>query len=63
MEIDDTALAHLLARAGLTANAEQLAGLKAMYPRVRAMAESVRMPRGHMAEPAHLYVFDAEDAP
>lgn len=63
MEIDDTALTHLLARAGLLANAEQLAGLKEMYPRVRAMAESVRTPRDRMAELAHLYGFDAEDAP
>ena len=60
-QIDDDALAFLLARAGLSATPEQCAGLKAAYPHVAAMAERVRRPRGRMAEPALTYSFAQED--
>jgi hypothetical protein len=58
---DDDALAFLLARAGFSPTQEQLAGLKAAYPHVAAMAEHVRKPRGRMAEPALTYGFAEED--
>ena len=54
-EIDDAALDLLLARAGLSPTPAQRAALKPYYAKVMAMAASVRVPRGHMAEPAHLY--------
>ena len=60
-ELDDAALDYLLARSGLSATAEQKAGLKAAYPHVAAMAESVRKPRGRMAEPVLTYGFAEED--
>ena len=60
-EIDDTALNLLLARAGLSATPEQRAGLKLQYPRVVAMAASVRTPRSPIAELAHSFRFNQED--
>ena len=60
-EIDDVALDHLLARAGLNLSEAQKAELKAIYPGIAAMAERVRKPRGRMAEPAHTYGFAEED--
>jgi hypothetical protein len=60
-ELDDDTLALLIARAGLSPTAEQLAGLKAAYPYVAAMADNVRKPRGRMAEPVLTYGFAEED--
>jgi hypothetical protein len=60
-QLDDEALAFLLARAGLSPTQEQLAGLKAAYPHVAAMTARVRKPRGRMAEPALTYGFAEED--
>jgi hypothetical protein len=60
-EIDDAALAFLLARAGLRLTEEQKAELKSVYAGIAAMAERVRKPRGRMAEPAHIYDFTEED--
>ena len=60
-EIDDVALEHLLARAGLAPTDAQRAGLKAAYAHVAGMAERVRKPRGRMAEPALTYGFAEED--
>ena len=60
-QIDDATLDYLLARGGLTANAEQRAGLKAAYEHVATMTERVRKPRGRMAEPVLTYGFTEED--
>ena len=60
-ELDDHALEYLIARAGLSPTQEQLAGLKAAYPDVAAMAANVRKPRGRMAEPVLTYGFAEED--
>ena len=60
-DIDDAALAFLLARAGLHLTDKQKAELKSVYSGIAAMAERVRKPRGHMAEPAHIYGFTEED--
>jgi len=60
-EIDDAALAFLVARAGLELNEAQKAELKSVYAGIAAMAERVRKPRGRMAEPAHIYNFTEED--
>ena len=60
-EIDDDALTFLIARAGLSPTTEQMAGLKAAYPHVAAMAANVRKPRGRMAEPVLTYGFAEED--
>ena len=60
-DIDDAALAFLLARAGLLLTDEQKAELKSVYACIAAMAERVRKPRGRMAEPAHVYDFTDED--
>jgi hypothetical protein len=62
-DIDDAALAFLLARAGLRLTDEQKAELKEVYAGIAAMAERVRKPRGRMAEPAHVYDFTEEDLP
>jgi hypothetical protein len=60
-EIDDAALAFLLARAGLDLTQAQKDDLKSVYAGIAAMAERVRQPRGRMAEPAHIYNFTEED--
>jgi len=60
-ELDEDALEYLIARAGLSPTAEQMAGLKAAYPHVAAMAANVRKPRGRMAEPVLTYGFTEED--
>jgi hypothetical protein len=60
-DIDDAALAYLLARAGLDLTAEQRAELKTVHAALAAMAERVRKPRGRMAEPAHTYGFAEDD--
>lgn len=60
-EINDDAFEFLLARAGLDLTPEQKAELKSVYAGLAAMAERVRKPRGHMAEPAHIYNFAEED--
>jgi hypothetical protein len=60
-EFDEDALEFLITRAGLSPTAEQLAGLKAAYPHVAAMAANVRKPRGRMAEPVLTYGFAEED--
>jgi hypothetical protein len=60
-ELDDATLDYLLARSGLSATAEQKAGLKAAYVHVAAMTERVRKPRGRMAEPVLTYGFAKED--
>ncbi len=60
-ELDDAALAFLLARAGLSLTEAQKAELKSVYPGIAAMAARVRKPRGRMAEPAHIYDFAEED--
>jgi hypothetical protein len=60
-DIDNAALAFLLARAGLDLTDEQKAELKGVYAGIAAMAERVRKPRGHMAESAHVYDFTEED--
>jgi hypothetical protein len=51
-EISDAAFEFLLAQAGLHLSKEQKAELKEVYGGLAAMAERVRKPRGHMAEPA-----------
>jgi hypothetical protein len=60
-EIGDEALKYLIARAGLSPTQEQLAGLKAAYPHVAAMAANVRKPRSRMAEPVLTCGFVEED--
>jgi hypothetical protein len=60
-ELDEDAIASLVARAGLSPTAEQMAGLIAAYPHVAAMAANVRKPRGRMAEPVLIYRFAEED--
>ncbi len=60
-DIDDAALAFLLARAGLDLTEVQKAELKGVYAGIAAMAERVRKPRGRMAEPAHVYDFSEQD--
>jgi hypothetical protein len=60
-ELDDATLDFLLARAGLSPTDAQKAGLKAAYAHVAGMAESVRRPRGRMAEPVLTYGFAEED--
>ena len=60
-EIKDEAFEFLIARAGLDLNNEQKAELKGIYAGIAAMAERVRKPLGHMAEPAHVYGFTEED--
>ena len=60
-ELDDATLDFLLARSGLAPTREQRDGLKAAWPHVAAMAESVRKPRGRMAEPVLTYGFAKED--
>jgi hypothetical protein len=60
-DIDDAALEYVLARAGLTPTEAQRVGLKMAYAHVARMAESVRKPRGRMAEPALTYRFGEED--
>jgi hypothetical protein len=57
----EDALEFLIARAGLSPTPEQMAGLKAAYPHVAAMAANVRKPRGRMAEPVLIYSFAEED--
>jgi hypothetical protein len=61
MELNDTALDYLLARAGLSLSEEQKAELKNVHAAIAAMAERVRKPRGRMAEPAHTFGFAEED--
>lgn len=60
-EPGDEAFEFLLARSGLSPTPEQKAGLKAAYQHVAAMADSVRKPRGRMAEPVLTYGFAEED--
>jgi hypothetical protein len=60
-ELDDAALAFLIARAGLDLTEAEKAELKSKYAGIAAMAERVRKPRGIMAEPAHVYNFTEED--
>jgi hypothetical protein len=60
-ELDEDALAILIARAGLSPTVEQMAGLKAAYLHIAAMAANVRRPRGRMAEPVLTYGFTEED--
>ena len=60
-EIPTEAFEFLLARAGLQLTDEQKAELKTVYAGIAQMAERVRKPRGHMAEPAHVYDFTEED--
>ena len=60
-DIGDEAFEFLLARAGLDLTDAQKAELKTVYAGIAAMAERVRKPRGHMAEPAHVYDFTEED--
>ena len=62
-EIGDGVLEYLIARAGLSPTPEQMAGLKAAYPHILAMAANVRKPRGRMAEPVLTYGFAEEDLP
>ncbi len=62
-ELDDDALEFLIARSSLSPTPEQLAGLKAAWPHVAAMAANVRKPRGRMAEPVLTYGFTEEDLP
>lgn len=60
-EIHNEALEFLLARAGLALTEQQQAELKTVYAGIAAMAERVRKPRGHMAEPALIYDFAEKD--
>jgi hypothetical protein len=60
-ELDDQTLDFLLARAGLVVTPADRAELKSVYRGVAAMAERVRRPRDHMAEPAHCYGFAEDD--
>ena len=60
-DISDQALDFLLARAGLDLTDEQKAELMTVYSGIAEMAERVRVPRGRMAEPAHIYNFTEED--
>jgi hypothetical protein len=59
-EMKDEAFEFLVVRAGLKLTDEQKAELKEVYAGIAAMAERVRKPRGHMAEPAHVYDFTEE---
>jgi hypothetical protein len=60
-ELDEDALELLITRAGLSPTPEQMAGLKAAYPHIAAMAANVRKPRGRMAEPVLTYGFAEGD--
>jgi hypothetical protein len=60
-DINDAALDFLLGRAGLGLTDEQKAELMTVYAGIAEMAERVRVPRGRMAEPAHIYNFPEED--
>ena len=53
--LNRTELDFLARRAGLTLTEEQATALLGVYPKVRAMAERVRQPRGREAEPAHTF--------
>jgi hypothetical protein len=59
--LDDAALDHLLASAGLDLTDAQKADLKTIHTALEAMKARVRRPRGRMAELAHTYGFTAED--
>ena len=59
--INDAAFEYLLTRAGLTLTDAEKAELKAHCDGIATMAERVRKPRGHMAEPALTYGFADED--
>ena len=66
-ELDDATLEYLLARAGLAPTDAQKAGrvkskssLSLRFESL-TMAESVRKPRGRMAEPVLIYGFAEED--
>jgi hypothetical protein len=60
-DMNDAALDHLLARAGLAVTEAEKAELKEAYAAIAAMAERVRRRRGIMAEPASIYEFGEED--
>jgi hypothetical protein len=59
--ITDDAFEYLIARAGLILTAAEKAELKSVCDGIASMAERVRQPRGHMAEPALTYGFAEED--
>jgi hypothetical protein len=60
-EMNDATFEFLLARAGLDLTDEQKAELMTVYSGIAEMAERVRVTRGRMAEPAHIYNFTEED--
>jgi hypothetical protein len=60
-EINDATFDFLIARAGLDLTDEQKAELMTVYSGIAKMVERVRVPRGRMAEPAHIYNFTEED--
>jgi hypothetical protein len=60
-EINDATFEFLLARAGLDLTDEQKAELMTVYAGIAEMADRVRVPRGRMAEPAHIYNFTEDD--
>jgi hypothetical protein len=60
-EMNDANFEFLVARAGLDLTDEQKAELMTVYSGIAEMAERVRVPRGRMAEPAHIYNFTDED--
>ena len=61
-ELTDSAYEFLLQRAGLDLSGAQKADLRGVYHHITAMAERVRRPRGHKAEPAHCFSLE-EGAP
>ena len=59
--LGDAALDQMLASAGLQLTAAQKAELALQLQALATMKERVRQKRGHMAELAHTFGFNAED--
>ena len=59
--LSDETLGYLLETSGLRLTEGQKTELKTVQESLAAMKARVRKPRGHMAEPAHIYGFTAED--
>ena len=59
--LTDETLHYLLEISGLALTDAQKTELKTIQESLAAMKARVRKPRGRMAEPAHVYVFTAED--
>jgi hypothetical protein len=59
--LTDAALDYLLQSAGLTLSEAEKADIKSIHDGLAEMKARVRQKRGHMAEPAHIYGFTADD--